>query len=205
MTPVGPLCTSMSTALPNAAASASFWAETRIRAEIRASGSAWVTTSTLPWRCSTLTAAPAGTATVFWKSRRNSCRSSFRPASAGDAARAAARARPVTRSRRSIEVLLHELLEGPLLLPVDGEQLPAQVRVEPVALDLGPALRDRGVDQRQLLAIRHQQRRVGPPEPGFGHLGQRVDRPDVGSLRLLHVLERLLRHEALRRELCLDV
>src|SRR3989442_388520 len=92
--------------------------------------------------------------------------------------------------------LFHERSKGPLLLLVDGEQLPAQVRVEAVPVDLRSAVRDGGVEELDLLTVAGEERGAGILQKRFPDPGQARDRGDVLGLRALDFPQGPLAEEA---------
>src|SRR2546427_8684848 len=171
----------MATSCDAADASAALGAETRMWAPIRASQSAWVPMTTSPCWCSSWKAWAARLGTVRENSRVTSSRAARAEAAAGVTSRSRLTATPARRRRPSgelkgIRVLFHDLLKGVVLLLVEGQQLPPEAGVEAVAVDPGPALGDGGVEEEELLAVAHHQRRARLLDPGLRHPGQRFDR-----------------------------
>src|SRR6266852_8428165 len=158
-------CMSIATCCSASDASDALGAETRMWATIRASESAWVPMTTSPCWCSRWKAWAARIDTVRENSRATSSRAARAEAAAGVPSRSRLTATPARRRRPSgelkgIRVLFHDLLEGALLLLVEGQQLPPQAGVEAVVVDPGPALGDGRVQEEQLLAIAHHQGRA---------------------------------------------
>src|ERR1043165_5949382 len=88
--------------------------------------------------------------------------------------------------------LPQHVLQGALLLGVDRQELPAQLRVLTVHANPGLALGDGVVEKHQFFFVRDHERRLRFLDPRPGELLEAVDGRDVLPLRALDLIERFV-------------